>query len=482
MHQTVRKPKRSIFVLSLNKKLIVLMLFLSISLSTILTFLYYQTEQSIYSEFENYITELSKGIQVGVEEVTSSGLTEEKRLQNYLQKLNIKGVKEISLISNSDKIISSTNPEKVGTWISRSKKELIFKAELGEPVTGLEQYYDVIVPVIAGDKHYGYIHLTVNTEDFASQMRERAMKRILVTIAVFSIGIVLTIILARRYTKPIENVVQAARNVASGDLTQELHTGRKDEIGELARSFNYMIGKLREERELEERLRKAEYLAGIGQFSRSMAHEIRNPLNFISLSIDHIREKYTPFHPEDMKAFESLIGNIKNEIQRVNSFTESFLTQSKPLELKLQKVNITTIIENVIELVEAKALKENISIIRNFSPLKEISVDPEFIKTCLYNIILNAFHAMPDGGELIIETDTEDDMVSIKIQDTGTGVPHDSIGKVFDPFFTTKSTGLGLGLALTKKIIEEHRGLVEFQSIEGKGSTVIIHLPLKREI
>jgi len=482
MHGTLKKPKGSIFVLSLNKKLIALMLFLSISLSTILTFLYYQTERSIYSEFENYIAELSKGIQVGVEGVTSSGLPEEKRLQNYLQKLNTKGVKEISLISNSDKIISSTNPEKVGTWISKAKKELIFKAELGQPVTGAEQYYDVIVPVIAGDKHYGYIHLTVNTEDFASQMRSKAVKRILVTVAVFSVGIILTVILARRYTKPIEDIVQAARNVAAGDLTQELHPGRKDEIGELARSFNYMVGKLREERELEERLRKAEHLAGIGQFSRSMAHEIRNPLNFISLSIDHIREKYMPSHPEDRKAFESLIHNIKKEIQRVSSFTESFLTQSKPLELKLQKTNITMIIEDIIELVEAKALRENISISKNLSSLKEIFIDPEFIKTCLYNIILNAFHAMPDGGELVVETAIGDNEMSIKIKDTGIGVSRDFVGKVFDPLFTTKSTGLGLGLALTKKIIEEHRGRVDFQSVEGKGSTVIIHLPLKREM
>jgi len=479
MHRAIINQRGSIFTLSLNKKLIFLMLFLSISLSTILTFLYYQTEQSIYSEFENYIAELSKGIQVGIEGVTSSGLPEEKRLKNYLQKLNTKGVKEISLISNSDKIISSTNPENVGKWISRSKKELIFKAELGEPVTGTKQYYDVIVPVIAGDKHYGYIHLTVNTEDFASQMRSRALKRNIAMVAVFSIGIILTIILARRYTKPIENVVQAARNVAAGDLTQELPTGRKDEIGELARSFNYMVGKLREERNLEERLRQAEYLAGIGQFSTSMAHEIRNPLNFISLCIDHIREKYKPSGSEDRKAFESLIHNIKSEIQRVSSFTESFLSQSKPLELNLKKTDTLMIIEEVLQLIEAKALRENIVILKKLSPLQEISVDPEFIKTCLYNIVLNAFHAMPHGGDLVVETATGDNEINIKIQDTGIGVSRDSIGKVFDPFFTTKSTGLGLGLALTKKIIEEHRGRVDFQSIEGKGSTVIIHLPLQ---
>src|SRR4030043_2346998 len=114
MHLAITKVKDSLLTLSLNKKLIIIMLFLSVSLLSILIFLYYQTEQSIYSEFEKYIAELSQSIQKGVEEVTSSGLPEEKRLQNYFKKLNIKGVKEISLISNSDKIISSTNPDKVG--------------------------------------------------------------------------------------------------------------------------------------------------------------------------------------------------------------------------------------------------------------------------------------------------------------------------------------------------------------------------------
>ncbi|OGW45712.1 MAG: hypothetical protein A2Y66_01310 [Nitrospirae bacterium RBG_13_41_22] len=480
MHLAITKVKDSLLTLSLNKKLIIIMLFLSVSLLSILIFLYYQTEQSIYSEFEKYIAELSQSIQKGVEEVTSSGLPEEKRLQNYFKKLNIKGVKEISLISNSDKIISSTNPDKVGKWITKTKKELIFKAELGEPVTSAGTSYDVIVPVIAGDKHYGYIYLTVNTEDFSSQIRSKAVKRIVATIAVFSVGIILTVFLARRYTKPIEDVVQAAHNVAAGDLTQELRTNRKDEIGELAKSFNYMIGKLREEKELEERLRKAEHFAGIGEFSRSIAHEIRNPLNFISLSIDHIQEKYKPSSNEDKNNFDSLIHNIKNEIQRVSRFAESFLTYSRPFELHLKKTDMIRLIEDVLVLTDAKALKENIVTIKKFSPVPYISVDPEFIKMCLYNIMLNSFQAMPHGGRLIIKTAANNKELSIIIEDSGTGISQDLAGKVFDPLFTTKNTGLGIGLSLTKKIIEEHTGNISFQSSEGKGSIVTIRLPYEK--
>ena len=122
--------------LSLNQKLIAMMLLLSLSLMTVYFVLYFETEQAMYREFENQTAELSKAIQVGVEEVTSAGATDEKRLQGYMKKLNTRGVKEISIISNnSDKIISSSDPGKIGKGLSTKRRELIFKAELGEPVT-----------------------------------------------------------------------------------------------------------------------------------------------------------------------------------------------------------------------------------------------------------------------------------------------------------------------------------------------------------
>src|ERR1700690_285534 len=233
MHPDKAIVKNYFLKLSLKIKLTLMMLFLSISLMSVYIFLYTQTEKAMYEEFEKQTAELSKAIQVGVEEVTSSGSTDEKRLQNYLNKLNTKGVKELSIISNSDKIISSTNPKNIGKWITTKKKELIFKAELGEPVTGEGHAYNVIIPVVAGEKHYGYIHLTINTEDFSTFMQKRLMQRIIAALFVFGIGIIFIVYLAGKYTKPIEEVVEAARAVAGGDLDHELKTERKDEIGEL---------------------------------------------------------------------------------------------------------------------------------------------------------------------------------------------------------------------------------------------------------
>jgi signal transduction histidine kinase len=468
--------------LSLNKKLIAMMLFLSFILVSVLQFLYSQSEKALLTELENQTAELSKAIQVGVEEVTTRGFTDEMRLQNYLQKLNAKGVKEISIISNSDEIIASTNPMRVGEEVTPKKKERIIKAELGEPVSKEGKVYNVILPVVAGNEHYGYIHLKINVEDFSEIMASNSLKRLIATSLVFGLGILIAIVLSWMYTKPIHNVVDAARSVAAGDLSLDLITDRKDEIGELTQSFNFMVHKLREERALEEKLREAEHLSGIAQLAKSIAHEIRNPLNFISLSIDHLRTKYTPSEDDGKEAFESLMNSIKKEIQRLNKLVGDFLDYGKPLKLNLQEVDVENLIDDVISLVKAKAEKDGIRIYHTRGEMPKLSIDPELFKTCIFNVILNAFQAMPSGGDLMMKTHISDSRAYITVEDTGMGVPRENLQKLFDPFFSTKSTGLGLGLAMTKRVVEEHGGKVNFQSTEGKGSTITISLPVDNKV
>jgi signal transduction histidine kinase len=468
--------------ISLNKKLIGMMLLLSFILISVMQFLYTQSEKALLSELENQTAELSKAIQVGVEEVTSKGSTDEMKLQNYLKKLNAKGLKEISIISNADEIIASTNPMKVGEEVGHVRKERIIKAELGDPVSKDGKVYNVILPVVAGNEHYGYIHLKINVEDFSEILASNSIKRIVATSMVFGLGIILAVFLSWMYTKPIYNVVNAARSVAAGDLTPELTTDRKDEIGELTKAFNYMVQKLREERALEEKLREAEHLSGIAQLGKSIAHEIRNPLNFISLSIDHLKTKYIPNQVEDKEKFESLIMSIKHEIQRLNKLAGDFLDYGKSLRLTLQDVDIEGLIDEVISLVSAKAEKDSIKISFQKGGLPKLSADPELIKTCIFNIVINAFQAMPENGNLTLTTKVSDGNAYIVIEDTGIGVSKENLPKLFDPFFSTKSTGLGLGLAMTKRVIEEHGGRADFQSTEGKGSTMTISLPIKNKV
>ncbi len=464
--------------LSLNKKLVGMMLLLSFILLSVLTFLYSQSERALLEELEHQTAELSQAIQVGVEEVTSKGYTDEMKLRNYLKKLNAKGLKEISIISNTDEIVASTNPMRVGEEVGPTKKERIIKAELGEPLSKEGKVYNVILPVVAGNEHYGYIHLQINTEDVSEMLKSNAIKRFVATSLVFGLGILLAVFLSYMYTKPIYNVVNAARSVAAGDLGLNLSADRKDEIGELTQSFNFMVGKLREERALEEKLREAEHLSGVAQLAKGIAHEIRNPLNFISLSIDHLK-KYTPREDKERESFESLITSMKHEIQRLNRLVGDFLDYGKPLKLSLRETDIGSLIQEILDLIAAKAEKDRIRILYQKVEIPKLSVDPELLKTCILNIILNSFQSMPEGGDITVNTKTSGGKASIIVQDTGMGVSKENLPKLFDPFFSTKSTGLGLGLAMTKRVVEEHGGKVEFQSAEGKGSTIIISLPVR---
>ncbi len=357
--------------LSLTKKLIFMMLFLTAILLVTLITIYWQSEKNMLAQIESQTAELAQAVQVGVEEVTG-GATSETRLEQYLTSLKTKGIKEISIISNADEIIASTNPNKVGTPVSQKKKELIIKAELGEPAVDQEgKAYNVIIPVIAGQAHYGYIHLQINVESLQETMRRNTTMRIIAALSVFAIGIVISTFLSIWYTGPIHNVVAAARKVAAGDLDQNLPVDRKDEIGDLTRSFNDMVQKLREQRRLEERLREAEHLSAVGQLARGIAHEIRNPLNFISLSIDHIRTKYRPQDGAQAEGFVKLVESMKGEIHRLDRLVRDFLDYGKPLKLDLQPVQTQELLADVVEIVKAKAESDHIQIIERYEALPQ---------------------------------------------------------------------------------------------------------------
>jgi signal transduction histidine kinase len=471
----------SFFKPSLRLRLVAIMLFTSLSLVSILVVFYYQTEKALFNEFERRTSELSKAVQIGLKSAAGKNLSDAKSLEGYLSSLNPKGIKEISVISSADRIIASTKKESVGKWITERRKEMIFKAELGEPVTGDGLFYNVVIPVVSDNVTVGYIHLTLNTEDFSVFLRLNSIRRSIAALVVIGLGTLLAVVLAGRYIRPIKQVVGAAGKVAAGDLSQELPTDRRDEIGELSRSFNHMVERLRDDRDLKERLRTAEHLASVGQFAKSIAHEIKNPLNFISLSIDHMREVYRPADPAKTESFDSLVQNIKGEIQRISRFAESFLEYGRPFELRRRKTSLAIIVDSVLELATAKAQQGKIAIVREYDRLPEISLDPEFIRTCLYNIVLNAFEAMPDGGRLTVRAERLHERLSLAFADSGVGVEKEKLDKVFEPFFTTKSRGLGLGLALTRKVIEEHGGKVQFDSVPGEGSVVTLHFPLEEE-
>lgn len=236
---------------------------------------------------------------------------------------------------------------------------------------------------------------------------------------------------------------------------------------------------MREIKNLQNQLVHSEKLASIGRLAAGIAHEINNPLTGI-LTFAHLLIKDVP--PDD--PIHKDLEIIVKEANRCKLITQGLLDFARQTEPRRVPVNINRLIKDTVALVKNQASFQNIKIIEDLNlVLPLVMVDPNQIKQVFMNIILNAQEAMPQGGFLSISSDFSEDgrSIEIKFTDTGCGIPEEHMGKIFDPFFTTKKTGkgTGLGLAISYGLIKRHRGNIEVESQERKGTTVIIKLPVK---
>jgi signal transduction histidine kinase len=465
--------------LGLKTKLLLILLVLSVLSLSSLSFVYMTSEAQLIRQVTTYTNNLSRAIQVSVERLTQGGAVDSDALQKYVPEIRSKGIEEVSVVSTPDEeIIASTNPRHVGKKAA-PEPELIVKATLGENVGGeTKKRYNVILPIVVGDEEIGYVHIVMLLDDFRALIRSNNAKRIAATVVVFALGAVAALYLATRYTRPISQVVQAARRVADGDLSQTLPETRNDEVGQLIRSFNEMVVKLRHNRRLEEKLHEAERLSAVGQLASGIAHEIRNPLNFINLTIDHLRARMEKGAADPSGADAALLGQMKEEIVRLNTMVSNFLTFGRPGRLVKQRGDVNAVVAGLTALIEARAGAQSVEIVLSLDPgARPIPFDPDAIRTALTNVMANALQAMPEGGRLQISTGPVEEGAAVTISDTGGGISPENIDKVFEPYFTTKETGIGLGLALTRKILMEHGGNISIDSTPGRGTTVRIVIP-----
>ena len=483
--------------LRLRAKLLLMMFSLLLLTLASLFVLYWQAERALVLQVEKHTMDLSTAIQVSVERLTSKGRTDEARLQDYVGRLQRKGVEEISILSNEKEIIASSNPTRVGHTIDPKRKDLFITARLGETLgaENIQKTYNLIVPIVVGNQRMGYALISMVLDDFAQLSRINFLKRLIATVLVFGLGIGASLVLSWKYTRPIDRVVQAARRVAQGDLRETLPVERRDEIGQLTESFNDMVAKLRANKELEHRLHQAERLSSIGQLASGIAHEIRNPLNFINLSIDHLHNRFAPADSLSREEFDELVSAVKTEIHRLDTMITSFLTYGKPLRLQPRPSDLAPLLDEVAGVADGKAREQGIEIERGYpAELPKAWVDGEQIKTCFMNVLVNAFQAMPRGGRLSIDArpingddasrsqaSSTGQWLEVSFRDTGSGIAPDDLPKVFEPYFSTKEVGIGLGLALTRKIVEEHGGSIALDSAREQGTTVRIRLPLEEQ-
>lgn len=227
-----------------------------------------------------------------------------------------------------------------------------------------------------------------------------------------------------------------------------------------------------------QRTRQAERLAELGTLTGGLAHEIKNPLSTVQLNLQLLQEDLSP----DDLAYTRIINRletVRRETSRLGDILDDFLRYSGKIELDRRPVEINRLLEELVDFFSPQAQLHRVQLRLKPHEGEIIArIDPKLIKQAVLNLMINALQAMSEGGELILAVSTRPKQVVIDVIDTGRGIPPESAEKIFDAYYSTKKGGTGLGLAMTRRIVEEHEGEITVKSEVGRGSDFAIHLPM----
>lgn len=309
---------------------------------------------------------------------------------------------------------------------------------------------------------------------------------------------------------PIKELVSATIKFSEGSFDKRVHTNSRTEIGLLFESFNKMADKIQENNEflkkfgeeLEEKVKgrtfelqvanmqlrkvhdamiRAEKIVAIGQVATGVTHEIKTPLNALSINIQMLMREVKDKCGTDECGFYKTVDLIQCEVKRINDILNSFVGFAKFPEPEFVQHDINQVISDVAMFMSHDAKESGVTIALSLSDkIPEFRFDISQIKEVLMNLSQNAINAMPYGGMLKITTCVLDNGVVVSISDSGIGIPEKNKDRIFSPFFSTKNGGLGLGLAIVQRIVEGHEGKINFSSNVGKGSVFEVIFPIER--
>jgi signal transduction histidine kinase len=334
-----------------------------------------------------------------------------------------------------------------------------------------------VIPIETSQGRWYVMVLLRNDKNAAVK---RAAQPLIFTLGILLVSTLVTFYLVWRFTRPIANLSNAAREVAEGNLSVRVPgSERTDEMGQLAQRFNEMTSELEKKSELEGKLQQAEKSAVVGRLGSAIAHEIRNPLNYINLTLDHLRSKFAPKEEPDRATFQKLTSQLKSEVARINQQISDFLNYSRPANANLRPIDARKVVEDSLRIVEAGADEKHIKIgLVEQEGISKVMADPEFLRSVFNNLFINAVQSMEaTGGNLNVKISPDDGFVRFDISDTGGGISEENLPKIFEPYFSTKETGTGLGLAIVQKIVDIHNGSIDVRSTPGSGTRFTIKLP-----
>jgi len=406
------------------------------------------------------------------------------------------GLKEtVDAASPTGEVVASTDAKRLGKKIKlkprkQAKDEKTpFRLSASLPDTTLDPTgqttYSVQFPIVRDDKLIGYLVLHGVVDEVDQLLRHTDLVRSAWIIVTLLSAMCFVAFLAFRFTGPINTLVEAANQVARGNLYVTLPEGGSDEMGRLARTFNEMVQRLRESRQLQERLNEAEKLSLLGRFAGTVAHEVRNSLNFINLSIGQIRAKHLGSKAAAENEIERNLARVKDEVSRLNQLVSDFLTAGRQAPPQFACCDLGAVVGEAVTIAEKQAQTQGIEITVDLPhDLPILEADAAQMKTCFVNILTNAVQAMPEGGKIrvsasVLAPNGRPGKLQLRFADTGPGIPVEDREKIFAPYFSTKPTGFGLGLAITRKIVEDHGGRIFPTRGEVRGTVMIVELPVE---
>jgi signal transduction histidine kinase len=242
--------------------------------------------------------------------------------------------------------------------------------------------------------------------------------------------------------------------------------------------FYNQQSQLQEIRSLESEISRKQRLSELGNLAATVAHEIRNPLNSVSMGLQRLKAEFSPADEQDKNEYAHFLSLMQSEVRRLNSIVEQFLSLARPLKLKYEAIAIENFLRELTTLTAQDAKSSGVNIDLQVAPdLRSLPADTDYLKQLLLNLILNGIQAMPQGGTLTLEASANNDHLQITVADSGIGIDPEALKRIFEPYFTTKPNGSGLGLSIARRIAEAHGGTITVESEPQRGSRFRVTLP-----
>lgn len=442
-----------------------------------------RTEHQLVDSVDRDLMNIVNTIHFSTQKLSAEVGPDRAALERFIEEAKQnKAIREISVIGSTHEVIASSNPANVGQLRELSGQAIIVGEEVGSAKpAGHKIRYDIRVPLFRQDKVAGLVQADIEVQDYRYLLRQLYLKNLLITAGIMVFAFALVLLTLTRLNGPLRRLIAASDRVASGDLTVRMEPETGDEVGRLTASFNVMTRKLAEEQELEAKLRVLERSAMLSEMASSVAHEIRNPLNLINLTADHLGRQYQPEGEERQKSFQELIARLKAKVRQIDQMVTDILKIGRPLKLKRTTFTWSELFEEVERSLKSQLVSKGVAV--EFSGRTELAInaDREQMRLAVSNLLMNALDSVSEKGQIRVEVTEGHGMKgsTVSVADTGKGIPAEDLANIFEPYSAKRPGGTGLELALVRRVIEEHGGKIHAANTPGGGTRFEFTLPME---